>query len=529
MDYRNEYARWIERGIMADELQGLSEKEIEECFYRELAFGTGGIRAVMGPGTNRLNIYTIRKNTEGYAEYIEAHNGTSVVIAYDNRNHSQEFASEAAKVLAGHGIHVYLFESLRTTPELSFAVRHLHAFGGIVITASHNPPEYNGYKIYDSQGCQCVLRDTDEIIKYIRAVGDMLDISVDEKPENIEYIGKEVDEAYYKALLSVQEQPDLEKKIKIVYTPLHGTGHVPVTTMLKRLGYELHEVEEQCVPDGDFSNTASPNPENRKSFDRALLLAENVDADLIIATDPDCDRIGLVVKSGDSYQYLTGNQTGAILLQYILSQKTEKNTMPDNPIVFNTVVTSDLGTRICEKYGVEVESTLTGFKFIGDKIREYEGKKKFLFGYEESYGYMIGDFTRDKDGVQASIVAAEAANYYHGQGKTLMDVLQDIYDEFGFCEDVQESEAFPGIEGEKRMAEIVDEYRHGNQKTIEGRRVVAKEDYLNSVRTEAGGSTKPLTLPKSNVVKLFLEDGSWVVVRPSGNEPKIKFYKNLWS
>ncbi len=528
MNYKEEYDRWIRKKAMDNELKKLTEQEIRECFYKELSFGTGGIRAVMGPGPNRLNIYTIRKTTEGYARYIDAHSGKAVVIAYDNRNHSKEFALEAAKVLAAHDIHVYLFKSLRTTPELSFAVRHLKTFGGIIITASHNPPEYNGYKIYDSRGCQCVPRDTDEIKKYINSVKNLLDINVQESFDNIEIIGTEVDEAYYEALLSVQEQAELEKRIKIVYTPLHGAGYMPVTTMLRRLGYEFFEVEKQCNPDGDFTNTESPNPENKRAFDCAIELAKEVDADLIIATDPDCDRIGLVVAYRGEYIYLTGNQTGVILLFYLLSQKTVKGTMPENPIVFNTIVTSDLGTRICEKYGVEIENTLTGFKFIGDKIREYEGKKTFIFGYEESYGCLIKDFTRDKDGVQASILAAEAANFYNKHGLTLVDVLNNIYDEFGYCEDAQESETFLGIEGERKMSDLIDVYRYGDIKFIEGRRVIAREDYLNSIRMESDGNTKSLTLPKSDVVKMFLEDNSWVAIRPSGNEPKVKYYKNLW-
>lgn len=563
MDYKELYDEWLNSEKLSEKMKKElwdmrdNEKLIEECFYRELTFGTGGIRAIMGPGPNRLNIYTIRKNTEGYARYIEAQGeearSQGVVIAYDNRNNSKEFAQEAAKVLATHGIAVYLFCDLRTTPELSFAVRYYKAFGGIVITASHNPPEYNGYKIYDRYGCQCVPRDTDVIIEYIKNVKDILDIEVVDDMSGITIVGisndegvampetgiscgsygsdeiiNGVDEAYYAKLLTVQENPDMEKKIKLVYTPLHGTGNVPVRTMLSRLGYNFSVVNEQCTPDGNFSNTRSPNPENKKSFERAITLAKSEDADLIIATDPDCDRIGLVVKHKDAYEYLTGNQTGAILLQYLLSQKKEKGTLPTNGIVFNTIVTSDLGTRICERYGVEVESTLTGFKFIGDKIREYGDSKTYLFGYEESYGYMIKDFTRDKDGVQAAILAAEAANYYYLQGKTLVDVLNEIYDEFGYCEDVQESETLPGIEGQRKMNDMVDEYRYGVIDSLEGRRVVAKEDYKLSLRYEADGSTSPLTLPKSNVIKLFLEDGSWVVVRPSGNEPKIKYYKNLW-
>lgn len=532
MNYKKEYRRWLDKGIMKEELQRLNKREIEECFYKELTFGTGGIRAIIGPGPNRLNIYTIRKNTEGFARFIESRGKDSkdkgIVIAYDNRNHSQEFAMETAKVLASHDIEVYLFESLRPTPELSFAIRYLHAQGGIVITASHNPPEYNGYKTYDNHGCQSVPRDTDVIIEYINGVEDILNIFINEKKMNhIHYIGKEIDEAYYDALETVQERARLEKDIKIVYTPLHGTGNVPVKMMLKRLGYKVYTVKEQCNPDPMFSNVSSPNPENRKSFDKAIELAKEKDADLVIATDPDCDRLGIVVKHKNSYEYLTGNQTGAVMLEYLLSAKKEKGTLPKDGIVFDTIVTASLGAKVAKKYGMEVESTLTGFKFIGDKIREYKGQKTFVFGYEESYGYMIKDFTRDKDGVQSTILICEACQHYKNQGKTLVDVLNNLYGEFGYLEDIQESETLPGIDGAKQMEKIVNQYRYETFDTIEDRKVIAKEDYKLGIRTEADGSTTVLKLPKSNVIKLYLEDGSWVVVRPSGNEPKIKYYKNL--
>ncbi len=533
MNYIEEYQRWLSQGIMKEELERLDEKEIEECFYKELTFGTGGIRAIMGPGPNRLNIYTIRKNSEGYARYIESKGieakNKGIVIAYDNRNYSQEFALEAAKVLASHEIKVYLFESLRPTPELSFAVRYLKAQGGIVITASHNPPIYNGYKTYDHHGCQSVLRDTDIIINYIKSVKDSLNIHIDEEKKSyIHYIGAEVDEAYYKVLKTVQERSELKRDIKIVYTPLHGTGNIPVRTMLNRIGYEVYVVEEQCVPDPLFSKVSSPNPENRKSFDKAIELAKEKNADLVIATDPDCDRLGIVVKHNENYEYMTGNQTGAVLLEYLLSTKKEKGTLPKNGIVFDTIVTASLGAKVAKKYGVEVESTLTGFKFIGDKIREYKGQKTFLFGYEESYGYMIKDFTRDKDGVQSAILISEACQYYKNLGKTLVDVLTDLYEEFGYLEDIQDSETLPGIEGAKRMEEIVNQYRYETFDMIEDRKVIAKEDYQLGIRTEANGKTSTLKLPKSNVIKLILEDDSWVVVRPSGNEPKIKYYKNIW-
>lgn len=520
MDYMNEYHRWVKAGAcepMTD------PKEIEECFYKELGFGTGGIRAIMGPGPNRLNLFTIRKNTEGYARFIEAKGDEAkkkgIVIAYDNRRHSRDFAEETAAVLASHGIHVYLFDSLRPTPELSFAVRHLSAQGGINITASHNPPEYNGYKTYDEFGCQSVPRDTDEIIKYIKGVTDALSVKIDKEcAANIESIGTEVDEAYYKVLETVPERPEEEKDIRIVYTPLHGAGNVPVRTMLRRCGYEVKAVSEQCMPDPDFRNTKSPNPENRIAFEKALETAKECDADLVIATDPDCDRLGIVLKHKGEYTYLTGNQTGAILLQYLLSTKTEKGTLPENGIVFDTIVTASLGAKVAQKYGVEVESTLTGFKYIGDKIREYEGKKTFLFGYEESYGYLIKPFARDKDGVQASILTAEAVNHYKKQGKTLVDVLNCLYEEFGHLKDIQENETLPGKEGLLEIKRRINEYRTGDIDRIEGRKVIKKEDYSLGING----------LPKSNVIKFWLEDGSWVVIRPSGNEPKIKYYKNLW-
>lgn len=520
MDYYSEYFRWLNAGA-CEPID--SEKEIEECFYKDLRFGTGGIRAIMGPGPNRLNRYTIRKNTEGFAGFIESKGKDAgkkgVVIACDNRRNSRLFSEEAAKVLAAHGIHVYLFDSLRPTPELSFAVRYLKAQGGINITASHNPPEYNGFKTYDENGCQSVLRDTDVIIRYINEVEDVLGVHVNEEPgADIEVIGPEVDEAYYKAVMTVQERPEEAKDLKIVYTPLHGAGNVPVRTVLSRLGYNVEVVEEQCFPDPDFINTKSPNPEDRASFERAERLAWDCGADLIIATDPDCDRIGVAVKHGNEYTYLTGNQTGAVLLEYLLSTKKEKGTLPSDGIVFDTIVTASLGSRVAEKYGVTVESTLTGFKFIGDKINDYEGKKTFLFGYEESYGYLIKPFARDKDGVQAAVLIAEAVNHYKKEGLSLVDVLNSLYDEFGYLEDVQENETLPGIDGLAEIKRRVEEYRTKDMETVEGRKVVKKEDYSLGING----------LPKSNVIKLWLDDGSWVVIRPSGNEPKIKYYKNLW-
>lgn len=525
LNYINEYNRWINSGF-CDTIS--NEDTIKECFSQNLKFGTGGIRAIMGPGPNRLNIYTIRKATEGFSHYIIDNDGSDagIVIAFDNRKNSEVFAMEAANVLTSNNIRVYLFDELRPTPELSFAIRHLNAFGGIVITASHNPPEYNGYKTYDKYGCQSVPRDTDKIINYINATDDVFDLSIFPKEELISIIGNEVDEAYYKALLSVQERPEIRKTIKVVYSPLHGTGHKLVTKMLDLLDYDYYEVDEQSFPSDTFKNASSPNPEDPKSFDMAIEKAENLNADIVIATDPDCDRVGVVVNHEGKFEYLTGNQTGAIMLEYLLSTKTEKGTLSSNGIMFDSIVTSSLGSLVAKSYGLDVESTLTGFKYIGDKIREYSGKKDFVFGYEESYGYLIKDFCRDKDAVQASILLCEAAQYYKDHEKTLVDILNELYKKHGFIEDIQESKTFSGIDAEEKINGIIDEYRNGNLNELEGRKIIAKEDYLKGIRYENGVERK-LNLPKSNVIKFFLEDGSWVVIRPSGNEPKIKYYKNL--
>lgn len=528
MEYKKEYERWLNRGaceVIND------ESIIEDCFYRQLDFGTGGIRAIMGPGPNRLNVYTIRKNTEGFARFIESKGieakKKGVVIAYDNRRNSKIFSEEAARVLATHEIHVYLFEKLTATPELSFAIRYLQAQGGINITASHNPAEYNGYKTYDEYGCQSVLRDTNLIIDYIRGVDDVLEVKVDEnKNNNIEYIGDSIDEEYFKQLETVQEREQLKKNIRIVYTPLHGTGNIPVRVMLRRLGYYFEVVEEQSTPDPCFINTKSPNPENRIAYEMAIEKAKQIDADIIFATDPDCDRMGIVVKHRSEYRYLTGNQIGAILLEYLLSSKKEKGTLPENGIIFDTIVTSSLGRMVAQKYGIEVESTLTGFKFIGDKITEYDGKKEFLFGYEESCGYLIKNFTREKDGVQAIILAAEAANYYRCLGKTFIDVLDELYEEYGRVEDTQECVTHKGINGKKEIERIVNEYRYADIEEIEGRKIIAKEDYIQGLRYESDKKIK-LNLPKSNVIKLVLDDDSWIAIRPSGNEPKIKYYRDM--
>lgn len=521
---------------LKNELNQLSEKELEEAFYKDLSFGTGGLRAILGGGSNRLNIYTIRKNTEGYARWIDTQGDDAkskgVVVAYDNRYMSKEFAVETAKVLAKHHIKAYVFDSLRPTPELSFAVRELEAFGGVVITASHNPPKYNGYKIYDETGCQCVPRYTDQIIKYINSVEDELTVEIGNEEECKEFINvvpSYIDERYYEKTLSIQLHPELDKKdLKIVYSPQHGTGNIPVREVLTRAGYNVIPVESQCEPDPNYSNTKDPNPENKVAFEEGIKVAEEVDADCIICTDPDCDRLGVMVKHQGKYVALTGNQTGAILLKYILEQRTKLGSMPNNPIVYSTVVTSSLGDLICSKYNVKVDKTLTGFKFIGDKIHDIELNKEnaFLFAYEESYGYLISDIVRDKDGVQSCLIISEVINFYKNNNKTLIDILEEIYSEYGRFIDGQISIKMEGESGIEKMNSIMNFLRDSNFNIIGTHEVVSFEDYKFRKHIE-NNIVYPIELPKSNVLKFYFDDNSWIAVRPSGTEPKIKIYYNV--
>lgn len=534
-DYK--YKEWLNSKFIEEEVRNellkMSNSEIVEAFHKDIEFGTGGLRAKMGAGTNRMNIYTVRRCAEGYARYIETIGNEAkergIVIAYDNRHNSKLFAEDSAKILSKHGIKSFIFDSLRPTPELSFAIRYLDAWGGIVVTASHNPKEYNGYKIYDANGCQCVPKCTDEIIKYITNVNDYISLSVDSYDKKlIRIIGRKVDNRYYESLLSVQVNHGLDTRdIKIVYSPLHGTGYKPISHMLTYLGYDLYLVENQCIPDENFSYVESMNPEDKISFKQAIELAKKHDADLVITTDPDCDRLGICVLHQNKYVYLSGNQIGAIMINYILEQKNMMGLLPKNGIVFNSIVTSDLGASICKKYNVEVESTLTGFKYIGDKIREYDNEKTFLFGYEESNGFLIKDFCRDKDAVQGSILISEIVAYYKQQNKTLIDILNELFDEFGYVEDIHESLIYEGIEGLKKINDIMDEYRYNTPTYLENRKVIAKEDYKLSIREDENG-IRNISFPKANAIKLYLEDGSWIVIRPSGNEPLIKLYKNLW-
>ncbi len=546
MDWKTAYNRWNDHLTLEPELHEKlttlvdDEVELEECFYKNLEFGTGGMRGEIGVGTNRMNVYTIRKATQGFASYIEKLGEEAkqrgVVIAYDSRHKSPEFAMEAAKTLATNGIQAYVFDSLRPTPELSFAVRYLRAAGGIVITASHNPPEYNGYKVYNEDGGQLPPADADALIEMVNAIENELEIKVEEESVLrdkglIKIIGKEVDDAYNEKVLTISEQPNLAKEVdvKVVFTPLHGTANLSVRRALKDLGYEHVEVvKEQELPDPEFSTVKSPNPEEHAAFELAIAKGKEMGADILIGTDPDADRVGLAVKNEKGeYTVLTGNQTGALFLDYILSQKQEKGTLPDNGIMFKTIVTSEFGRSIASSYGVKTEDVLTGFKFIGEKIKQYEesGEYSFLFGYEESYGSLIKDFARDKDAVQAAVMAVEICAHYKRLGKTMYQALEDLYEKHGYYLEGMRSLTLKGKEGAAHIQQILATFRKEPLTSLDGVKVVAVEDYKESTRLDlVTNKEEAIHLPKSNVLKYFFEDESWVCLRPSGTEPKIKFY-----
>lgn len=546
MDWKSLYTTWAgyqnlngELRVLLEEMQR-DEAKLEDAFYKNLEFGTGGMRGEIGVGTNRMNLYTVRKATVGLAQYIssfgEEAKGRGAVIAYDSRHKSPEFALEAAKTLATFGVKAYLFDELRPTPELSFAVRELNAFAGIVITASHNPPEYNGYKVYGPDGAQLPPEAADQVISYVNAIENELEIQIEEaevlKVKGlIEMVGEELDAAYNRELLTVPENPQLAEEIdvSIVFTPLHGTANKSVRRALKSLGYQnLHIVKEQELPDPDFSTVKSPNPEEPAAFEMAIELGNKVEADLLIATDPDADRLGIAVKNEvGQYVVLTGNQTGALFLDYLLSQKKEKGKIPQNGVVLKTIVTSEIGRAIAESYGLKTVDVLTGFKFIAEKINQYHvsGENSFLFGYEESYGYLIKDFARDKDAIQAAVLAVEVCAHYKKQGLTLYEGLLNVFEKYGFYLEGLRSLTLKGIEGAKQISGILNQFRQNPPSRIAGIPVVSEEDYQRSKkRTLLSNNEELIELPKSNVLKYFLEDGTWVCLRPSGTEPKIKFY-----
>lgn len=531
------YEKWVNHPNLdaryKDVLENMNEEEKNDAFYTLIEFGTAGMRGLLGPGTNRINIHTIRKATQGYANYIIAAGKEAcekgIVIGYDNRHMSRELAFDCADLLAKNNIRSYVFESLRPTPELSFAVRHLGCFGGIMITASHNPKEYNGYKLYDDKGCQLIPSLAAQVIDQVNAIEDELAIDAnctEEQKKLITVIGKDVDEEYYKNVLSIQLNPDVNKDIKIVFSPEHGTANIPVQEVYKRAGYTCIPVEEQCTPDPDFSNTPTPNPEQPGAYELALEYAKKNDADLILVCDPDADRMGVGVKHNGEYVVLTGNQSGSVEIEYICSQLKKQNKMPENPVMFNTVVTSDLGEKVASDYGVTTEKTLTGFKFIGEKVAKYEvtHEKNYVFGYEESYGSLIKPFVRDKDAPQACLMLAEACAYYKQEGKDLVDVLDSLYDRHGTYEESQVALTLSGEAGANRIKEILANLRKDSPAEIGGTKVVKSEDYKECVIKEGDKVTELTGFTKSDVLKYYLEDGSWIAVRPSGTEPKCKFY-----
>ncbi len=531
------YEKWVNHPNLdpryKDDLANMTEEEKNDAFYTLIEFGTAGMRGLLGPGTNRINIHTIRKATQGYANYIQKAGAEAcqagIAIGYDNRHMSQELAFDCADLLAKNNIRSYVFESLRPTPELSFAVRHLHCFGGIMITASHNPKEYNGYKLYDDKGCQLVPALASQVIGEVNAIEDELAIDAqcsDEQKKLVTVIGKDVDEEYYKNVLSIQLNPDVKKDIKIVFSPEHGTANIPVQEVYKRAGYTCIPVVEQCTPDPDFSNTPTPNPEQPGAYELALKYAKENDADVILVCDPDADRMGVGVKHNGEYVVLTGNQSGSVEIEYICSQLKEKGLMPEHPVMFNTVVTSDLGEKVAADYGVETEKTLTGFKFIGEKVAKYEvtHEKNYVFGYEESYGSLIKPFVRDKDAPQACLMLAEAASFYKQQGKDLVDVLDSLYERHGTYEESQVALTLSGEAGANRIKEILADLRKDAPAQINGVKVVRSEDYKECTIKEGDTVTELTGFTKSDVLKYYLEDGSWIAVRPSGTEPKCKFY-----
>ncbi|MFE6706557.1 phospho-sugar mutase [Bacillus thuringiensis] len=548
MNWKQEFDRWLSYAQLDAELKEQlenmkqDEKEIEDSFYKNLEFGTGGMRGELGAGTNRLNVYTVRKATKGLASFIEKLGEEAkkrgVVVAYDSRHKSPEFAMEVAATLGARGITTYVFESLRPTPVLSFAVRHLHTVSGIVLTASHNPPEYNGYKVYGEDGGQLPPKEADELISYVNAVEDELTVEVADVEQLkadglLHIIGQEVDDAYAAELNNVIINKEMVQRVgkdlKIVFTPLHGTSNISVRRGLKEVGFtDVTVVKEQELPDPNFSTVKSPNPEEHAAFEYAIRDGEKVGADVLIATDPDADRLGVAVRNHNGeFQVLTGNQTGALMLDYLLSQKKENGILPENGVVLKTIVTSEIGRTIAKAYGLDTVDTLTGFKFIGEKIRQYEesGQYEFQFGYEESYGYLIRPFCRDKDAVQSVLFACEVAAYYKSQGKTLYDGLLEVFEKYGFFREDLVSLTLKGKDGAEQIQEMMATFRENPPKEVAGLTVVAVEDYKASIVTSLqDGHKEEIHLPKSNVLKYQLEDGSWFCLRPSGTEPKIKFY-----
>lgn len=547
MGYIEKYEEWCANPYFdedtREELKGLAgnDTEIEDRFYRQLEFGTGGLRGVIGAGINRMNIYTVRQATQGLANYIisQKGEGKGVAIAYDSRRMSPEFAKEAALCLNANGIKTFLFESLRPTPELSFAVRHLGCISGIVITASHNPREYNGYKVYWEDGAQITPPHDKNILAEVAKVTSFEQVKTMGEAEALEkglltIIGTEIDDLYMEQLKAQSIHPeiikDVAKDMKIVYTPLHGTGNIPVRRVLRELGFEqVYVVKEQELPDGDFPTVAYPNPEDEKAWTLALELAREVDADIVLATDPDADRLGVYAKDQATGEYVsfTGNMSGMLMAEYILRERAKSGTMPENPALIETIVTTDMAKAIAKDYGVTLIEVLTGFKYIGEQIRLFEqtGAHNYVFGLEESYGCLAGTYARDKDACVAVMMLCEVAAYYKTQGKTLWDAMMDMYDKYGYYKEGLATLTLKGIDGAKLIQKKMADYRENPPKELAGFAVLAVRDYKEGIRKDmATGGTAPTGLPASNVLYYELADHAWCCVRPSGTEPKIKFY-----
>ena len=545
MTYQENYQKWLDFADLPDylrqDLENMDEKTKEDAFYTNLEFGTAGMRGLIGAGTNRINIYVVRQATEGLARLIESKGGNEkergVAIAYDSRHFSPEFAFESAAVLAKHGIKSYVFESLRPTPELSFAVRHLNCFAGIMVTASHNPAPFNGYKVYGEDGGQMPPHDADALTTYIRAIEnpfavEVADVEAEKASGLIEVIGEAVDAEYLKEVKDVNINPALieefGKDMKIVYTPLHGTGEMLARRALAQAGFDsVQVVEAQATADPDFSTVKSPNPESQAAFALAEELGRQVGADVLVATDPDADRVGVEVLQKDgSYLNLSGNQIGAIMAKYILEAHKNAGTLPENAALCKSIVSTDLVTKIAESYGATMFNVLTGFKFIAEKIQEFEEKHNhtYMMGFEESFGYLIKPFVRDKDAIQAVLVVAELAAYYRSRGLTLADGIEEIYKEYGYYAEKTISVTLSGVDGAEQIKAIMAKFRNNAPKEWNATAITVVEDFKAQTATAADGTVTNLTTPPSDVLKYTLADGSWIAVRPSGTEPKIKFY-----
>ena len=547
MSWEENYQTWKDNPELAADLKAEldqladNQEALEDAFYEPLSFGTAGMRGVLGVGINRMNIYTVRQATEGLATFMDTLDDETkqrgVAISYDSRHHSQEFAFDAARVLGAHGIPTFVFESLRPTPELSFTVRHLHTYAGIMITASHNPKQYNGYKIYGEDGAQMPPKESDMITKYIRQVKDIFGVKVADKDALIEdgtlkIIGDEVDKAYLEEVNQVTINHELVaeegKTMKLIFTPLHGTGAMLGEKALKQAGFEnFTMVPQQAEPDPEFSTVKKPNPEDPAAFDLAIELGKKEGADLLIGVDPDADRLGAAVRQPDGeYKLLTGNQIAAILLNYILTARKDAGTLPANAVAVKSIVSSEFATKVAANFNVKMINVLTGFKFIAEQIKNFEadGLHTFMFGFEESYGYLIRPFVRDKDAIQSLVMLAEVAAFYKKQGMNLYDGLQELFKKYGYFAEKTIALTFDGVEGAKEIEDLMTKFREESPKEFAGYKVVALEDFEKSTKTNADGTVEEIKIPKSNVLKYLLEDGTWIAVRPSGTEPKIKFY-----